>query len=283
MNASRFIKSKQQGWALINNIDLIGSKIDRGEKCYTEDLKSNLFIDLSEETSRDISNGDGNELGDGAYPAKMQAVHSSSALAVNVFDYWRSLDDRSGIAKALCIPSVGIASIAFEKKYPILTSHIAPNIDVVFTYSNGKCCAIECKFTEPFSKRDGDQGLKEKYLAEFDGWSHLPSISQLAESISPVDHGHKYLQPAQLIKHILGLMAAYKNDKSQFRLVYLYYDTFGDEGAIHKKEIEAFGEVLKRDGIVFQARTWQETILALLERSRDQHQDYARYLFSRYV
>lgn len=60
----------------------------------------------------------------------------------------------------------------------------------------------------------------------------MPSIFQLAESISPVADGQKFFQPAQLIKHILGLMVAYKNDKSKFR---------------------------------FQSQAWQDNILALLE------------------
>jgi len=47
---------------------------------------------------------------------------------VNVFDYWRNLDDKSGTAKALFIPSININKIHFEKKYPILNALFTKSI-----------------------------------------------------------------------------------------------------------------------------------------------------------
>ena len=142
---------KTKAWAIINNISLIGSKIDRGKKCYTKKCIDNFYRKLSAETYREIKGGDGNELGEEIYPGKIQALHSSSALTVNVFDYWRNLDDKSGIAKAFLIPSI---NTFWEKiSHPKRRKYIHPNIDVVFEYKNGDCCAIECKFTEPFNKR----------------------------------------------------------------------------------------------------------------------------------
>ncbi len=166
---------------------------------------------------------------------------------------------------------------------PLKNSNIPPNIDAVFEYKNGDCCAIECKFTESFNKRQGLHGLKGRYLTRFDNWSQIPMVHQLAQLISPQDNVYKYLQPAQLIKHILGLMTKYKNDMSKFRLVYLYYDTFGEEGYTHKKEIEAFNQIAKKDGISFQSRTWQELILSLFKNSGDIHENYTQYLFLRYL
>lgn len=284
MKVLNFIKSKQKAWANINNISLIGSKNDRGEKCYTKERIDNFYRELSAESYRDIKSGDGNELGEGIYPGKIQALHSSSALTVNVFDYWRNLDDKSGIAKALLIPSININKIHFEKKYPILNdANIPPNIDIVFEYLNGDCCAIECKFTEPFNKRQEAHGLKDKYLSGFKSWSIIPSIHQLSQSISPEDKIYKYLQPAQLIKHIMGLLMKYEDDKSKFRLIYLYYDAFGEEGYNHEKEIKDFNLIAQKDGLRFQAITWQEVILRLLKNSRNKHDDYVRYLFLRYL
>lgn len=59
-------------------------------------------------------------------PPKMHAVHSSSALAVNVFDYWRQIRDVSGngqalrsIASACGVPCTGIDNLHFEQKRPV--------------------------------------------------------------------------------------------------------------------------------------------------------------------
>lgn len=284
MKTIEYVKSKQKVWAEINGIELIGSRIDRGEKCYTKDPRNNFFRELCAETVQELSSGDGNELGDKINPGKIQALHSSCALAVNTFDYWRSLNNKSGIAKALAIPSTNMERIIFENKYPILqNSNKHPNIDIVIEYKNGNCCAIECKFTEPFYKRQGERGLKHKYLDEFSSWAIIPAINNLAKSISPSDNDFKYLDPAQLIKHTLGLLTKYNNDKTKFRLVYLYYASYGEEGYTHEKEIETFSNIACQDGISFQSGTWQDLILNLSKDLWNEHNSYVKYLFQRYL
>ena len=280
-----YIKSKQQIWANLRNLELIGSQNERGEKLYTETLTGNLFKQMSKDTLESFIEGDGKELGNGIIPGKMQALHSSSALSVNVFDYWKDVEDRACIAKSLLIPSVKIAKIIFEKKYLIIQDSINkhPNIDVVIEYNNGNCCAIECKYTEPFSKRQGEYGFKEKYFDGFGSWGIIPEIHKLASSISPEDKKFQKLHAAQLIKHILGLLTYYKNRTDKFRLIYLYYAVFGEDGYIHDKEIAEFSEIVKKDRIVFQAITWQELIFNLFAHCFKEHETYVKYLFERYI
>ncbi len=87
MNAHEYILSKQIQWAHRNNIVLIGSKVNRGRKAYTQKLDDNLFEPLMSEVKNDFEDADGGELT--GNPCKMQAVHSSSALGVNIFQYWK--------------------------------------------------------------------------------------------------------------------------------------------------------------------------------------------------
>ena len=101
MKASQYIISKQQLWAKINNIELVGSQLDRGEKNYTKEFINNFYEPVSAQALEELGKGDGNELGNGIIPGKIQALHSSSALGVNVFDYWKKQADKSDIAKAL--------------------------------------------------------------------------------------------------------------------------------------------------------------------------------------
>ena len=87
MKACAYIIVKQVAWAQNNGVSLIGSKIDGGGPAYTRCLEANLFESLLSQTIQEFEAGDGHELS--GYPPKMSALHSSSALAVNFFQYWQ--------------------------------------------------------------------------------------------------------------------------------------------------------------------------------------------------
>jgi len=72
-------------------------------------------------------------------------------------------------------------------------------------------------------------------------------------------------------------------DKDGFRLLYLWYDVLGKEGAIHQDEIKAFAGIAKADGIYFKAMSYQELILLLSRKYRQEHEEYVRYLSERYL
>ncbi|MEK6616420.1 MAG: hypothetical protein AABZ32_09960 [Bacteroidota bacterium] len=281
-----YIQTKQEIWAESKGINLIGSKGEHGRKMYTTTLNENLFLPMNSIVKQAFDEGDGNEITQqNGFPAKMQALHSSSALAVNVFQYWMTRNI-STIASAcgLCNKdNTNPKSISFERKFEIDEKfQFSPNIDVVIENSsnfNFKVFAIECKFTEAYSTMS-HLGLKEKYISLESIWDDIPNIFQLARSISPNDNDFIYLHPAQLIKHILGLKRKY--GKNGFRLLYLWYDTFGEEGFGHKKEIERFTKIGQDDGIKFHSLSYQELILRLRMNCLDEHSEYVNYLSNRY-
>ena len=284
MNTHKYILSKQIQWARNNGIDLIGSKGNRGLPAYTQTLDENLFEPLSSESIKSISEGDGGELA--GNPSKMQAVHSSSALGVNIFQYWQSINQPEKVAHAcrFCEKATKISkNIRFESKYPIDTQfRMGPNIDVVIENDPSakyKVFAIECKFTEAYGGY-GHSGMKGKYLG-LNIWEEIPHLHKLAISISPEDNENEYLHGAQLIKHILGLKKAF--GKTNFRLLYLWYDTLGYEGWKHREEIEKFIEVAKSDGILIHEMSYQELIVWMAENYRDSHPKYIEYVTNRYL
>ncbi len=288
MNAYEYIISKQTQWAWNHSIPLRGSKGSRGRLAYTPELKQNLFEPLDLDVRKSFEQGDGNEIsGDPNSPAKMQAVHSSSALSVNIFQYWQRINRVSDIAIAcgFCRKGTDVSQrIVFEDKYPIDDRfQFSPNIDVVFHNSNSsrfKRFAIECKFSESYSSQ-GHSGLKPEYVRLPTAWSDTPKLYEFAKSICPTDKRFKYLHPAQLIKHILGLKA--KCGKNGFRLLYLWYDVIGKEGAIHRDEIEKFSEVARTDDVYFASMSYQELIIVLSKEYRQEHADYIKYLTERYL
>ena len=288
MKSQNVIQEKQIQWALNNGIKLIGSKGKRGKKAYVRNLKDNLFEPLLGNVKKDIADADGSELsGTADSPAKMQAVHSSSALCVNIFQYWLGRQKIPEIAAAcgLCdTGSTGAEMLQFEQKFEISPKlPREPNIDIVI--NNGQksrhaCYAIESKFTEPFSKRKHG-GIKPAYLALSEIWSDVPNLLKLAKALSPADDRYRFLHAAQLMKHILGLKQAY--GKNRFRLLYLYYDGYGEESHIHNEEIKTFAEIVKKDGISFLSLTYQELIISLAEKYRSTDAEYMRYVTERYL
>ncbi|MEY3444777.1 MAG: hypothetical protein RLZZ519_3058, partial [Bacteroidota bacterium] len=135
MNAYEDILAKQIAWARRNHIALQGSAIDRGREAYTKDLRDNLFQDLHPATKAEIDNGDGGELtGNAKKAAKMSAVHSSSAIGVNVFDYWKdkTIPELAYLLGLCSKDNHSAKEIHFEQKFVINPAYgKAPNIDVV--------------------------------------------------------------------------------------------------------------------------------------------------------
>jgi len=288
MNGYQYILAKQTEWAKNHGLNLVGSKGNRGRPAYTMNLDYNLFQPLLPDVRTAFDNGDGNELGSSSgLPGKMQAIHSSSALGVNVFQYWKSINAVPVIAAAcgLCRRDSEVScDIQFEKKYPINEKFgFHPNIDIVIhnkPEARIKQFAIECKFSEAYGAHKHG-GLKQKYLDCEDIWGEIPNLRALAQRISPDDKEFNHLHPAQLIKHILAMKR--KFGRGGFRLLYLWYDVLGEQGKCHQDEVAEFTKVAGRDGIKFHSLTYQKLITTLANRLRSDHHEYIRYLTERYL
>jgi hypothetical protein len=285
MTGRDYILAKQTAWARNHGKKLIGSKLERGRPAYTNPPEENLFQALLSGTRADFEAGDGGELA--GSPQKMAAIHSSSALGVNIFQYWQQVGDVAAIATAcgLCArESRNPQKIRFEQKCAISPKFArAPNIDVVIEADDGsriKAYGIECKFSEAYSSRR-HSGLDPKYLDLSEVWEELPATRGLAATISPKDDSFRHLHAAQLIKHVLGLKTQYS--LQGFRLLYLWYDVPGEEGVVHHKEIEKFTEIVNRDRVPFKSLTYQELIAKLSEQVRDGHTQYVEYISGRYL
>jgi len=285
MNAHNYILNKQIQWAHRNNIRLIGSKGNRGCKAYTQNLDDNLFEPLLPEVKGNFEEADGGELS--GKPCKIQAVHSSSALSVNIFQYWKRINQISAIAAAcrFCNRNNNTSQgINFEVKFSINDKfRFSPNIDVVITNSpksRFKVFAIECKFSEAYSLRK-HSGIDPKYIELGTIWDDIPNLYKFAKTISPDDNRFIHLHPAQLIKHILGLKE--KFGKNKFRFLYLWYDTIGLESAKHHEEIEEFTKITEADRLYFHAMSYQDLIIKLAKNYRKLNKSYIDYITGRYL
>lgn len=216
----------------------------------------------------------------------MQALHSSAAMAVNLFQHWLRNRDFTTLARLLDLPSAGIVAIGFERQYPVCDRwkdfgfREPPHLDFGIDYRDGSRVGVECKLFEPYG-RLGHAPLKSPYIALNDAWGDIPTCRALAHELGHGDAGFRRLAPAQLLRHILGLKFGTPVDK--VRLVYLYLDAPGDEAAEHRQEIKGFEERVGADPIRFVPLAVHEFILRAVDRCRDAHGAYVDYLAERYL
>lgn len=246
MSSRADLLNRQRRWAF-------STGLNPDYRGYLSTVEDNLFQPLSESTRRAFEQGSGSELLDTpSRPAKMKALHSSSALAVNVFDNWVERD-KGPLQRALGLERE-ITSIAFEGQYPTGLLGNPPNLDVVLELADGHIIGIESKFSEWMTpKPKGKEPFKDKYFPEGEGlWAArgLPRCQALAEGMRDGRETFRYLDVAQLLKHALGLATQLGEG---FSLFYIYYDWPGKASNVHRDEVERL------------------------------HQDYLAYLQKRYV
>ena len=266
----RFIVDKQAEWG-----QSIECRPDYA--LYAASVAQNLFMQrLNPETESEFEAADGAELRPSrSGPPKMSALFSSSALAVNFFDRWRS--DSSSLGSALGLGSA-VDGLRFEYKcerYPVGPRE--PNLDLLLTLVNGERAAVEAKFAEPFRRPGADAQLAPKYFQDDVRHWEKAGLARAQGLAHALRARWEYLDAAQLLKHMLGLAT----DGCARVLLYLWYDTGLDDAAKHRREIDRFGEAVKGDAVAFQATTYQEAF-GLLARATGTPADWIGYMSARY-
>ncbi len=324
--AMDLILVQQQEWAKEKTLVLVSGKIIDGEECkdknYLETIEDNIFpVDKTKGlTPKNIdayNKGGGSETKTITHRPKMSALHSSSALVVNLFQYWQNQKmNRTPLLIALGLindnDKVGDVKIKFEEKLQIkyedgkIIKNVkfgTPNLDVMIEFED-QIIAIESKFTEPYNNgSDKNSEMQDSYIKKESLWKGIPHIEKLANAI----HGQNYqienckikesievlrktkhLDAAQLIKHILGLRT--DNEKiskdKKITLLYLWYDVPNTkEAKEHQEEIEVFASIAKADGINFRHITYQKVIEYLDKKEYkniEKFKEYINYLKDRY-
>ncbi len=264
-------KARQRAWAE-------GEDISVDSDGYVLKVEENLFLPMSPATLMELSDGSGNELGDLGRRGKMQALHSSSALAYNVFEYWRQQEDREPLRHALGLGS-SIASIRFEGKFSTGLGGPA-HVDVVLEVGD-RTVGVESKFLEPFWSTTPYATFSKRYFADgIARWTDigLPRCQALAEQVYTGDLEFLRLDVPQLLKHALGL---WKLGGREASLWYLYLELAGKVGARHRMELERF-EQSAGEEIGFKALSYDQVMGRLREFGEAGHGKYLSYLENRY-
>ena len=271
MNEQQRVRHLQRSWA-----EAKGLRFD--SEGYLPDVESNLRRPLSPTASADFSKGAGSE------PArKMRALHSSSALLANFFDFWTGRD-RSTLLAAMGIAGETVDSLRFERRFPTGLRGTPPHLDVTLELTSGSVVAVESKFTEHLSL--SGRGTSDFAAAYFPQgrkiWASagLPNCQKVAEAVQDHQTTYHALDVRQLLKHALGLATA---QGDRFSLYYMYYDCQGDKADQHRQELQSFSELI-REEVRFSALTYQEAYNRLLEAGKTgaDYVNYMEYLGDRY-
>lgn len=213
----------------------------------------------------------------GLHRARMRAVHSSTALAVNVFDVWNSADS-APLAAALGL-AAPIRRIVFEPHLPSALGGNPANPDILLELESGEVVAIECKFSEWLVPKRQRAGLfHDRYFPPGRAvWREtgLPACQALADDLQSGRDYFRYLDGRQLLKHALGVQA---RRAERLSLIYLYFEWPGCLGELHRAEI---ARLAGKTGIElgFRALTYQNLVLEL---DGAPAPDYREYLERRY-
>jgi len=244
---------------------------------YLTSLSENLRQQLSDGAQRDFERGRAGELRDrGIRPAKMNALRSSAALSVNVFDYWRS-HDPAPLRQALDLREK-ITRISFEEHFSTGLKASPPNVDVLLTLEGNDYVAIESKFTEWLTPRD--RTLDAKYFPSGNElWTlqDLPNCQALATNYRELGP-FKHLDAPQLLKHALGL----SRKRGDHEMIYIYFDWDCPESKLHAEELARF-ETMVGEEIGFRATTYQNLFARLATTIRPADTGYLEYLKGRYT
>ena len=251
------------------------------KKGYLPSTAENLFQPLSPLTATAFAEGSGSETRDTPErSAKMRALHSSAALAVNVFDYWTS-QDAGALLLALGLDAKPV-SIQFEAKFPTGLEGNPPNLDVAFLFGGAAVVAVESKFSEWLTpKAPGKELFKPKYFSSTDGiWAAqgLKACQELASQLQTRTVSFRHLDVAQLLKHALGLG---KQHPGHFELYYIFFDCPGPESIIHRAEVEEFARRVGGD-FTFRWVSYQDMFKVLTREAGPEHSAYMAYLRERY-
>jgi hypothetical protein len=264
------IKERQRQWALSRGIAVASNGRVKG-------LEDNLYAALHFETQKEISESDGGELGTPGDVGKLYSLWSSSALACNVFDYWRKRN-LSPLLKALSVRETGYEQPGFERKFCTGVRSARANLDIVFHSSGtaGLPIAVESKFTEPYQSNE-KECLRPSYFLKPQIWEALPLCRITAESLGTAKR-FKFLDAGQLVKHILGLTRTF--GQGRFLLLYLWYEVEGSDASDqHRAEVAEFSRLISTE-VQFRCETYQRFFSRLAPSVVGT--PYGAYLRSRY-
>lgn len=179
-----------------------------------------------------LKRGSGKELEN-----KFLALHSSSALCVNFFSFFKN-----HLAKFSFFDQTNFLTAGFEEKLRTGLGGTPPNLD--FYLENDKyVIGIESKFLEPLTPKQPkfSASYSDSFLNKLDnGLSKIVAYYRKNDSKA-------HLDTAQLIKHSIGLLNNRRYKKAKLIYVYWQPENYSQlkEYTSHQSDLAVFSNLIK--------------------------------------
>lgn len=214
---------------------------------YVNEVSENLVPGVRlDQFEADLSAGSGTELA-----KKFRAVHSSSALAVNSFAWFK---DRPEDLRLLGRQAP--QSIAFERQLPIFRNRQPANLDVWLEFGD-EVLAIESKLLEYLTPKRASFAPAYDQLAP-----PLAEEAWWAAFLDAKREGAQHLDRAQLLKHYFGLRRFQNTTDKALTLVYLFWEPSNwkdhPECLRHRSEVERFAAQVSGGSVGFRWTTYAD-------------------------
>lgn len=268
------IKERQRSWAKES------ARIELDEEGFCVIPERNLRW-LTDEMRRQVEAGDANEFGQPGQRGLIGALHSSSALVLNVFGYWQGRRDAEPLAQALGAPAP-IAKVKFGEQFP--TGVSVPGVDVLLELKDGTLLAVESEFTEWFGHPGREPLSKQYFPKDRKLWTDagLPGAQAAAQRHREAPQFDR-LDAPQLLRQLLGLaLQKGRAKKKEWHLQLLWFREPGGNAREMEEEIARFQKLLGPDAHRFSSVTYQELWTRLASAVVKAHPAYADYLAKRY-
>lgn len=214
----------------------------------------------------------GNELASG----KFASPESSSALAVNGFGPFLEAPDK--LPRFPCLsdldwPAVRV-DVERQMRFPWRGGR-HPWLDAAFE-TRSHLVGVESKRFEPFRDRK-EAKLSDAYWR--DVWGEgMEKWCAMRDHLRKEPLAYVHLDAAQLVKHAFGLVSEGRRSGKKPVLLYLFAEpTKGrpitpEQLALHRKEIEGFGESVTGAAVRFEVCSWREWLECFEGQARDHAQ-----------
>lgn len=263
----------------------INKILDR--KGYLLNVNDNLLVPFESEDDEDWNafvEGDGNEL-----HAKMMAAHSSSALCLNFFRYWKR-NNKNIIIEMLIQELFGKisydsekAQILFEEKHyfgknekdKLRGNGIPGNVDVEISDKENFIILIESKFTEIF--QDGSN------MSEVNAEIYGKIFSKYFINIDDILEGTKRKKYYQLAQRMLYILNNSKDEIDRIpdenkKFMFLYFDNDNenlDFGSLIKDEYRKYYKKMSYQELYEKMRSKPEDV-------KRKYEEWYHYMGQRY-
>jgi len=266
--ALRTILDQQQSWAS-------GARIELDEASHASHWPDNLFAPLDDRSLAELEASARHPFGEGDKPGPLHALHSTLALVVNSFAYWR-VRDSAPLATALGLDRAP-TELRFAPAYPCGVDDRTIELDVEIDVGSAPRTLVWAAHCEPYAQVD--TRLPAHLEATADCFDGLHGCRLLAEDVRANAGRYRRVPVGRLLERIRALSQAFGT--RGFRLLLLWHELPCLEARELRTELARLRARIGGE-VDLRALTWRSLVDGVA-RNHPEHVAYTRYLRARYL